>query len=82
MQFQIYKDEEYQDSVCADDPEEAAMIYAERYNSNGDHKLMDNPIEIEVISPRWKSKFFQISAETQILYFAEEVVKESEGKIT
>lgn len=65
-------------TVCANHEAAAAEKYGREYNDNGDYRLMDNPIEVEVKGPDG-SKFFRVSAEQSIDYSCEEISKPGES---
>lgn len=72
----------YHEDYLGDDPkifhafshEDAALKYAEYYNSDGDHQLMNETTEVQVVKDGLV-KFFNISAEPDIYYSADEVKK-------
>jgi hypothetical protein len=55
--------------------EDAATKYGEYYNTNGDYRLMDEPICVFVTTITGKGKKqYKVSAEPTIDYYANEIV--------
>ena len=53
--------------------EDAALKFAEHYNSNGDYVLMNDSIDVKVVDDNGVAKFFRVGAEPYINYTSMEI---------